>query len=206
MDAIAAELGAFATDFAIRDFRAPVVRQPAEPIATCHDVTLQRFIEGLNQARIAAGGIGIAAPQVGIARRVVIIEIPEAERAGYGHVPPTPLLVLINPLILYRSAETLRAAEACLSIKGYEGVFERPRRVIVEALTRDGTRLLLHADGLLARALQHEVDHLEGILYPDRLTRLADLRRVEPVASQDPVLSHNPLLRAALSAQTAESP
>jgi peptide deformylase len=126
---------------------------------------------------------------------LLISKIPAMNRVGYGDVPETPLLVLINPVILEKSQEMRRAPEACLSIrtpddKGvYEGVVERPERIVVRGYDRLGQEITVEGDKLLSRALQHEIDHLDGILFTDHIRELRDLRVYYPVDAADPVLS-----------------
>ena len=98
---------------------------------------------------------------------------------------------LINPEIAWFSEDTMKATESCLSVKGYEGIVSR---VGIIAFTPEGQRLEFEADSLYARCLQHEIDHLDGILYPDRIATLRDIRKVQPVEADDIVLSHNLLI------------
>jgi peptide deformylase len=117
-------------------------------------------------------------------------------RVGYGDIEETPLLVMINPEVVFASEETRRAPEACLSINTpdggrYEGVVERPERVRVRGYDRTGKEITVEADKFLSRALQHEVDHLNGILFTDHIRNLKDLRIYRPVEATDPVLGAN---------------
>ncbi|WP_164013459.1 peptide deformylase [Pyxidicoccus trucidator] len=152
---------------------------------------LQEWISQLDLSRRVHGGIGIAAPQTGLFRRLVVIEIPAHERVGFGQVQAVPFHALVNPEIVWRDGPEFKAAEACLSVEGYEGFVMRPPRVGVVAYTPQGRRLEIEASGLYARCLQHEIDHLDGILYPDRIAELGDLRKVVQVAANDPVLARN---------------
>lgn len=103
-----------------------------------------------------AEGVGLAAPQVGVLRRVVVIDIGEG------------LIELINPVIVYEKGEQLRE-EGCLSIPGKSGVVKRPAKVIVRALNRKGETIEITGEELLATALCHEIDHLNGILFTDKI-------------------------------------
>ena len=128
-----------------------------------------------------ANGIGLAAPQVGVLRRMVVIEVPvpaedDADPEGESETegddipipePETVKYVLINPEIIEVSEETVIYKEGCLSIPGMIGDVERPKRVKIRAVDLEGNSFELTGEGLLARALQHEIDHLEGILYSD---------------------------------------
>ena len=140
----------------------PVLRQKAEPV-TAIDDELRRLMDDMLDTMYAADGVGLAAPQVGIGRRVIVVDIRERE------VPP---FALVNPEIVERSEEVTRDEEGCLSIPGLKDVVERSARVVVEGLDRDGNPRRIEAEGLLARVLQHEVDHLDGILFIDRVSPL----------------------------------
>jgi len=121
-------------------------------------------------------GIGLAAVQVGVSKRVIVLDVPDDEdedneetgkRAGKGK----NLLTIVNPVIAWRDGKT-RFEEGCLSVPGINAEVERAARVRVTGLGRDGEPLDMGAEGLLAIALQHEIDHLEGILFIDRLSWL----------------------------------
>ncbi len=182
----------------IRQFGDPVLRLRAaevdpDEIGSAH---IQGIIEDMVASLRAAGGIGLAAPQIGISQRIVIIKIPAMTRVGYGDVAEVPLMVLVNPVIVAQSEEMRRAPEACLSIRTayggvYEGVLERPDRVVVKGYDRSGQQITMESDNLLARALQHEVDHLNGILFTDRIREKRDLRIYYQVSSDDSVLERN---------------
>lgn len=147
----------------IRLFGDPVLREPAEPVAAVDD-DVRALVADLVETMYEADGVGLAAPQVGVGLRVIVVDTREEEGAG--------ALALINPRIADASAETDRAEEGCLSIPGIADIVERPVRVVVEALDPDGEPVRIEADGLSARALQHEVDHLDGVLFLDRLSAL----------------------------------
>ncbi len=108
-----------------------------------------------------SNGVGLAAPQVGVLKRIVVID------AGTG------LLQLINPVIKCESGQQ-RVLEGCLSVPGIWGEVDRPAHVVVEALDPEGKRIEIEGEGLLAQALCHEIDHLEGILFKDRVVRFLD--------------------------------
>ena len=155
---------------------------------------LADYLRRMNESMIVYGGIGIAGPQIGLFQRLVVINIPALERPGFGKVEPTPLHALVNPEIVWFSDDRFKAAEGCLSVRGYEGFVVRPARIGVVAYDEKGKRLEFEASSLYARALQHEIDHLDGILYTDRVAELRDIRKVIPVDATDPVLSGNPKL------------
>jgi peptide deformylase len=110
--------------------------------------------------------VGLAAPQVGVSLRVVVIEIPEEE-----------VIVLINPEVVKRTGERL-LDEACLSIPGYHGTVQRSVQVKVKALDRNGKAIRIKGEDLLAQALEHEIDHLDGVLYIDHLEHPEDLKKI----------------------------
>jgi peptide deformylase len=186
------------TPIPITQFGDPVLRLRAGEVdpSEIDSPEIQDIIEDMVVSLAAAGGAGLAAPQISVSRRIIILKFPAMNRVGYGEIEETPLLVMINPEIVYASEETRRAPEACLSINTkdggrYEGVVERPERVQVRGYDRSGREILVDADKFLSRALQHEVDHLEGILFTDHIRDLKDLRIFHPVAASDPVLQAN---------------
>jgi peptide deformylase len=155
----------------------PLLRRRAEPVAA---VTPE--VRGLAERMIATMlenevvGVGLAAPQVGRSIRLIVVatqdpEKPLAATASPGELllGPRMPLVLVNPEIVWFSAETEARSEGCLSVPEVSGPVERPARVVLKATTLDGEGLQVECGGLLARCLQHEVDHLDGILFIDRL-------------------------------------
>ena len=138
----------------------PVLRQQAAAVRTVDD-EVRRLVDDLFETMRAAKGVGLAANQIGIARRVAVVDVGEED--------PGPL-VLINPVILERSEEEETVEEGCLSIPEIFGDVERPARIVVEALDGDGRKFRVEAHGYKARAIQHEIDHLDGILFLDHLS------------------------------------
>jgi len=119
-----------------------------------------------------AQGVGLAAPQVGVLRRIVVIDVtepPEEDEEGEEPKPEPEVVkyVLINPEIIEISDEKVKTNEGCLSVPGKIGVVERPARVKVRAMDIDGEFFEVEGEGMLAKALLHEIDHLEGVLYTD---------------------------------------
>jgi len=141
----------------------PVLRQRAAPVARVDDA-VRRLVDDLFETMRAAKGVGLAANQVGVAQRVAVVDV------GEEHPPP---LVLINPVIVERSPEIEIAEEGCLSIPEIFGDVERAQRVVVEALDRDGRPCRAEVGGYKARAVQHEIDHLDGVLFLDRVDSLS---------------------------------
>jgi peptide deformylase len=140
-----------------------VLQRPAEPV-TVFDAELDRLIDDMIETMYAAPGIGLAAPQVGVAKRVCVIDLSAGKKGG-------ELLTLINPEFVEREGMQLED-EGCLSVPGFNATVARPARAVVRALDRTGQPRVIEASGLLARAFQHEIDHIEGRLFLDRLRGL----------------------------------
>jgi peptide deformylase len=138
----------------IRKAGDPVLKQKAAPV---EKVTkkIKELIESMAETMYAADGVGLAAPQIGVSQRIIVIDVGDG------------LIGLVNPVIVEQEGLEC-AAEGCLSIPGVFGDVERASRVTVEALDRNGKPVRIIADRLLARALQHEIDHLEGVLFIER--------------------------------------
>ncbi len=150
----------------------PVLRARATEVLP-HELPsdeVQRLIDDLIETRRAAGGAGLAANQVSALKRVAVVEVDDAARRRYPYKPPFPLTVIVNPVIEPLTDETVLINEGCLSVPGLRGDLERYTRVRVHYLDRDGTVGELTADGLTAGTFQHEVDHLDGVLFLDRVS------------------------------------
>ena len=152
----------------LRTIPDPVLRQKARRVSKIDDA-LHKLIDDMIDTMRDADGVGLAANQVGILQRVVVIEIPEEEQVR----------VLINPEIVRREGERV-VEEGCLSIPGFRGELVRSVKVRVRALDRDGKPVRFKADGLLAQALEHETDHINGILYIDHLESPEKLWKLQP--------------------------
>jgi peptide deformylase len=138
----------------------PVLRQRAAPVESV-DAEVRRLVDALFATMYAAQGVGLAANQVGIARRVAVVDVGHEKRAP---------LVLVNPTLVQRTNDRDVAEEGCLSIPELFGDVERPTGIVLEALDRDGTPYRLETEGYQARAIQHEIDHLDGVLFLDHLS------------------------------------
>jgi len=136
----------------------PVLRKECRPLKEMNDRT-RELIEDMFETMYDANGVGLAAPQVGILKQIVVIDV--------GMEEPDPL-VLINPEILEKTGEATDY-EGCLSVPGYQGKVTRAAEVKVRALDENMEEFELEADGLLARCIQHETDHLHGVLYVDKV-------------------------------------
>jgi peptide deformylase len=151
----------------------PVLRRKARTVTT-FDKNLQTLIDDMIETMREAPGVGLAAPQVNISQRLIVVEYAgeEEEEAEGQPEKPKKLFVLINPEIVKSSAETLMGVEGCLSIPNLVGEVERHAVIQVKGLNRHGKPTKVKAEGWLARIFQHEIDHLNGILFPDRATRV----------------------------------
>ncbi len=150
---------------AVREVRIlgdPVLRKKAEAVAAIDD-EVRRLIKDMFDTMYQEDGVGLAAPQVGVSHRVIVVDPREQDARPLG---------LINPVIVASDDETDRGEEGCLSIPGLKDIVERPASVVLEALDVEGQPVRIEADGLLARVLQHEVDHLDGVLFIDRVSPL----------------------------------
>lgn len=135
----------------------PVLRMKAREVREIDD-NIRRLVKDMFDTMYDANGVGLAAPQVGISKRIIVVDT--------GDLP----IALINPVILERIGENT-SVEGCLSIPGVQGEVTRAERVSVKGTTLDGKEHEFHAEGLFARALQHEIDHLDGILFIDKAER-----------------------------------
>jgi peptide deformylase len=141
-----------------------------------------RLIDDMAETMYAAPGVGLAAPQVGVGLRIAVVDVSERDENG-------ALLVLINPEITYTEGE-IEDEEGCLSIKDFNAAVTRFAKVRIKAADRDGNVRELEGEGLLARAFQHELDHLNGLLFIDRISPLKrDLfkRRVKKAMKKEGV-------------------
>jgi peptide deformylase len=129
------------------------------------DAEIRKLVDDMTESMYAADGIGLAAVQIGVAKRVIVIDLDQKE----GKKNPQ---AFINPKILWASDEMAVFEEGCLSVPEIWDDVERPARIKAEYLDRDGKKQLLEADGMLATCLQHEMDHLNGVLFIDHLSRL----------------------------------
>jgi peptide deformylase len=141
----------------------PVLHAPAEPVGEI-DGRLASLFEDMVETMYAAPGIGLAAPQIGVPLRVIVIDLSVGEEPG-------GLIKLVNPQIVEKEGEQ-REEEGCLSIPSVAGTPVRPARVTVRGLDHEGRERVYTATELLARAFCHEIDHIDGLLFVDRLTPL----------------------------------
>ncbi len=143
-----------------------VLRQKARRVPTI-DSSIQRLIDGMVETMQQTNGVGLAAPQVGVSLRVVVLQMP-------GEEP----IAIINPKMVKRVGER-EVTEGCLSIPGYAGEIKRSVSVTVKGRDRQGKTIRIKATGLMAQALEHELDHLNGILYIDHIEGQDKLHKIE---------------------------
>jgi len=156
----------------IRALPDPVLRQKAKRVRTI-DNSVKKLIKDMTETmRADPGRVGLAAPQVGISLRVIVIGIPDEED-----------IVLINPEIVRRSGER-SVTEGCLSVPGYYGEIKRAESVTAKGRDPTGKEIRIKGNGLLAQALEHEIDHLNGVLYTDHVESPDKLYKIEPEVTQ----------------------
>ena len=151
----------------IRTLPDPVLKRKAKKVSSI-DGSIQRLIDDMLETMPQAGGVGLAAPQIGVSLRVIVLQVPDEEPVA-----------LINPEIVKRSGER-EVSEGCLSVPGYVGEINRAESVTVKGLNRQGKTIRLKATGLTAQALEHELDHLDGVLYVDHIESRDKLYKIEP--------------------------
>lgn len=156
----------------------PVLRQIAEPVdlealTGPRNSEIQQFMDDLIDTMRQEVGVGIAAPQVARSIQIIVVEYEENER--YPGENEIPLMVLVNPTITWMSEEKIQGWESCLSLIDLRGLVTRSKEVTVEAYTRDGEKIVIDASGFMAVVLQHEIDHLAGKVFLDRMTDLSQL-------------------------------
>jgi peptide deformylase len=155
----------------ILSFDEPVLRQKAKKVSRV-DTAIVRLLDDLAETMYAAPGAGLAANQIGVALRACVVKGDDNQHYA-----------LVNP-IMVKSEGTQVGYEGCLSFPGWVGEVERHETVVVKGLNRKGKEVRIKATGFTARAFQHELDHLDGVLFTDRLTRLETLRRVEELEAE----------------------
>ena len=159
---------------AIRQIRVvpdKILRQKAKKVSTI-DASIQQLIDDMIVTMQEANGVGLAAAQVGVSLRVAVLQMPEEEPFS-----------IVNPDVVKRSGER-QVIEGCLSIPCYQGELKRSEKVTVKGLDREGKKIRIRATDLLAQALEHEIDHLEGILYIDRIGSEGKLYKIEAESNE----------------------
>jgi peptide deformylase len=155
----------------VTDVNAEVLRKKAKPVSKVN-ASIRQLLDDMAETMYEAPGVGLAAPQVGVSKRIIVID-PHDEETG--------LFQLVNPEIVAKEG-WVQGSEGCLSIPGYLGDVYRYEKVQVVALDRNGRKVYIDAEGWLARIFQHEIDHLDGILYTDKCS---NLREVKPGTEEE---------------------
>lgn len=146
----------------IKKFPEKILKEKTSPVEDIDD-HIQRLIDNMIETMYAARGVGLSANQVGVSKRLCVIDVSAVEGEN------KPLVVLINPTIIEKEGAE-KAEEGCLSLPGYTTMLNRAERVSVQGLDRNGNLIVIEGTGMLSRALQHEIDHLDGLLILDRIS------------------------------------
>jgi peptide deformylase len=144
----------------------PVLRRKAKRVSHV-DESLNRLIDDMIDTMQDAQGAGLAAPQVGVSLKIAVVQMPDED-----------VIVLVNPEVVRKEGERY-VVEGCLSVPGYRGEIKRAEKVTVKAIDRNGKAFRIKADDLLAEVLEHEIDHLNGVLYIDHLESTDKLEKIE---------------------------
>lgn len=141
----------------------PELKKKSAPVTIIND-SIRQLVQDMTETMYAAPGVGLAAPQIGVHQRVIVIDIAGSEE-------PPALIAAINPAIIHAEGETFEE-EGCLSVPKYAANVRRHAKIVVKGLNVDGEEITWRAEGLLAVAFQHEIDHLDGILFIDHISQL----------------------------------
>jgi len=176
----------------------PILRKRAREVEEVND-RIRGIFDDMVETMRDADGCGLAAPQVGLLKRLIVVEVPEPdwqdetddaeedseiEETEDGEEAPMILLTLANPEII-QTEGTQSGAEGCLSVPGYTGTVERPRWIKMRALDYSNNQVEIEAEGFLAVAISHEMDHLEGILFTDKATEVKDIYSIEAEGEEE---------------------
>ena len=156
----------------LHNFPDPILKQKAKRVRVIDGSVKKLIIDMIETMHSDPGRVGLAAPQVGVSLRVIVIGLPEAED-----------IAIVNPEIVRRRGERL-INEGCLSVPGYFGQVTRAESVTVKGRDQSGKEIRIKAEGLLAQALEHEIDHINGVLYLDHLESTDKLYKIEPEQTQ----------------------
>lgn len=157
----------------IAELGSPVIRERAAEVTNIHDSQLQAFIDDLFVTVADENGMGIAAPQVSVSKRIIILS--PSPNIRYPYAPTMEPTAMINPEVTWRSPEIEKDWEGCLTVPGIRGRVPRHRSIRVRYQSRDGVEIETEYEGFLARVFQHEVDHLDGLVFLDRVESTKDL-------------------------------
>ncbi|HET9580090.1 MAG TPA: peptide deformylase [Usitatibacter sp.] len=155
----------------------PVLRQRAKPVEQFGSPELRRLVQDMTETMKARNGAGLAAPQIGVSQRVVIFGVEHNPR--YPDAEPVPFTVLVNPKLVMLTRQVEEDWEGCLSVPGMRGLVPRYTKLRYSGFDAEGNAIEREATGFHARVVQHECDHLDGILYPQRMTDLSKFGFIE---------------------------
>jgi peptide deformylase len=165
----------------------PVLRKKAVRV-TSFDKKFQTLVDDMVETMLDAPGVGLAAPQVAISQRLIVVRLPDDDKSKeeYGE-HAGKLYVFANPEIIKKSKEIVEGTEGCLSIPGYLGLVDRYEKVTITGLDRHGKPQRIKADGWLARVFQHEIDHLDGRLYIDIASKVWEAKPEDEASGETPL-------------------
>jgi peptide deformylase len=163
-----------------------LLRERAKPVERFATAELRTLVEDMKETMAAKRGAGLAAPQIGVSWRVVIFGVDRNPR--YPDAEPVPFTVLVNPKLVVLTREVEEDWEGCLSVPGLRGLVPRYTKLRYAGFDAEGQPIERVADGFHARVVQHECDHLDGILYPQRMTNLASLGFVEELFPDEEIV------------------
>jgi len=150
-----------------------ILRKKAKRITNFKDKKLQTLIDDMIETMLDAPGVGLAAPQVAIGHRLIVVKLPDDEESQQEYGDDAGVLhIVLNPDIVKRSNTMVEGVEACLSIPGIFGTVDRHEQITIKGQDRDGKDIRIKANGWLARVFQHEIDHLDGVLFIDIANKL----------------------------------
>jgi peptide deformylase len=165
-----------------------VLHKVSEPVTDFHDPEIKVLVENMIETLEDSGGIGLAAPQIYVPKRIVILFVPRDSSTGDEENPESSLSIMINPEINALSDETNLDWEACLSVPGFMGSVERYSHIKYSWFNLDGKQQEREASGFHARSVQHECDHLDGKIYPMRMSNFATFGFVEEINRNGPLM------------------
>jgi peptide deformylase len=161
----------------------PLLRRKSKKVTHFGD-GLRKLVADLFDSLHAVGGLGLAAPQIGVLQRIFVVELPrEVDDDGH-EIAPAESYVLVNPEIIRKAGEE-EMEEGCLSVPGYRGLVKRATRVTIRGQNLEGKTVRYRGEDVLAQAFQHETDHLDGVLYLDRLENPEKIWRIPPAESTE---------------------
>ena len=161
----------------------PILRKKAKAIGDPNTPAVQQLITDMIETMREAPGVGLAAPQVAVSQRIAVVEFAEPlpeDAPSDAQLPEPKLYVIVNPEITDRSEEMVNGTEGCLSLPGYAGDVLRHKAITVKALNRKGKQVKIKAQGWLARIFQHEIDHLDGVLFIDKASKVWKVKEDSP--------------------------